>query len=278
MTRSPLVELLLRDYCHSGRPVCGGRHSDRQRVGSGGVRVTKRILVVEDEPDIRLLLRMVLEGSGHSVIEASDGDRAVARIAEERPDLVVLDVMLPGLDGWDVLAAMQSGGLAPDTPVVMLSALSSEQDQLRAWEGGASDYVAKPFTREQILQAIEGALEPVAADERERRREAMVDWLTRVRHDQDRRRRERVEVIQHRPEDPVAQLAAFVESTDDAVITLTEAGQVTSWNPDPERDVRQDFGDVCAESVEEIIGAGKRSCRADGQRLLSGRQRAAGVN
>ena len=218
--------------------------------------MTKKILVVEDEPDIRLLLRMVLEANGFSVLEAGDGNRALSMLAEERPDLVVLDVMLPGLDGWGVLGAMQAGRLAPDTPVVMLSALSSEQDRLRAWEGGATDYVAKPFTREQILQAIEGALEPIPSEERRRRRDAMVDWLRRVGAEQERRRRERVEVLALRPEDPVVQLAALVESTDDAVITLTLGGQVASWNPAAERILGWKADEAIGRALAELVEPG----------------------
>jgi PAS domain S-box-containing protein len=194
--------------------------------------VPGRILVVEDEPDIRLLLRMVLEGNGYSVVEAADAHRALSSVSDEQPDLVVLDLMLPGLDGWGVLSELQHD-LAPEVPVVVVSALSSVRDKLRAFEGGAVDYVAKPFARETIIEAVEGALAPV--HDIHARRADQVAWLSELGAQQERARLERVEAVANSELDPVAQLAAFVEGTDDAVIGLSSLGAVTNWNPAAER-------------------------------------------
>jgi PAS domain S-box-containing protein len=222
-------------------------------VGKRGVRVPGRILVVEDEPDIRLLLRMVLEGNGYSVVEAADAHRALSAVGDDPPDLVVLDLMLPGLDGWGVLNALQQD-LAPDVPVVVVSALSSVRDKLRAFEGGAVDYVAKPFARETIIDAVEAALTP--ADDLASRRANQVAWLSELGAQQERRRRERVEAVADSPLDPVAQLAAFVEGTDDAVIALNTSGEVTSWNPAAERILGWEASESVGRPLWDLVDPG----------------------
>jgi CheY-like chemotaxis protein len=106
-----------------------------------------RILVVDDEPDVQQFLRLVLEGAGYAVECAGDGQEAIRKIALECPDLVVLDIMMPVMDGWAVLAWLRGRG-APPPVVVVLSAL---EDGARALEEGAAEYLAKPFRVEQLL-------------------------------------------------------------------------------------------------------------------------------
>jgi DNA-binding response OmpR family regulator len=113
-----------------------------------------RILVVDDEPDILLLLRMNLEAEGHDVLLAADGEMALARIAEHKPDLVLLDVMMPLLDGWGVLQALQG----QDRAVVMVSAKADPRDAQRALELGALDYLTKPFDLDRLLAVVEEQL------------------------------------------------------------------------------------------------------------------------
>jgi DNA-binding response OmpR family regulator len=114
-----------------------------------------RILVVDDDSDIRGLVRELLDRRGFAVTEAKDGQEALRRVFEERPDLVVLDVAMPGLDGWATLERIRE---LSDVPVVMLTAKATELEKTRGLRAGADDYVTKPFGRQELLARIEGLL------------------------------------------------------------------------------------------------------------------------
>lgn len=115
----------------------------------------QRILVVDDDPDIRLLLRELLERRGYSLTEARDGNEALRVFFDERPDLVVLDVAMPGLDGWQTLERIRE---LSDVPVVMLTAKATELEKTRGLRAGADDYVTKPFGRQELLARVEALL------------------------------------------------------------------------------------------------------------------------
>ena len=115
----------------------------------------QRILVVDDDPDIRLLLRELLERRGYSLTEARDGNEALRVFFDERPDLVVLDVQMPGLDGWQTLERIRE---LSDVPIVMLTAKATELEKTRGLRAGADDYVTKPFGRQELLARVEGLL------------------------------------------------------------------------------------------------------------------------
>jgi DNA-binding response OmpR family regulator len=111
-----------------------------------------RILVVDDETDIRALVRVLLERSGHAVVEAADGNEALRVFYAEQPELVLLDVSLPGLDGFATLQRIRD---LSDVPVVMLTARADELDKVRGLRAGADDYVTKPFGRQELLARVE---------------------------------------------------------------------------------------------------------------------------
>jgi two-component system alkaline phosphatase synthesis response regulator PhoP len=111
-----------------------------------------RILVVDDEPDILLLHRLNLEGAGHEVLLAADGMKALERISEDAPDAVVLDVMMPVLDGWGVLEALNEQPTPP--PVLVVSAKSAAADIEHAMSLGAKGYLAKPFNAQTLLEEV----------------------------------------------------------------------------------------------------------------------------
>lgn len=111
-----------------------------------------RILVVDDEPDILLLHRLNLEGAGHEVLLVADGMKALERIGADRPDCVVLDVMMPVLDGWGVLEALQ--GRSDPPPVLVVSAKSAAADIEHALSMGAKGYLAKPFNAHTLLDEV----------------------------------------------------------------------------------------------------------------------------
>jgi DNA-binding response OmpR family regulator len=116
----------------------------------------RRVLVVEDDPSIMLGLRMNLEGEGYSVLSAEDGEGGLELARTQRPDLLILDVMLPKLNGFQVLQAIRREGLT--MPIIVLSARTGEMDKVTGLELGAEDYVAKPFTLAELLARVRAAL------------------------------------------------------------------------------------------------------------------------
>ena len=105
-----------------------------------------KIFVVEDNPEMRLMMRALLTGAGHEVIEAEDGSDVLLRSLEEEPDLVMLDVMMPVVDGWGALEALKSDHRTYDLPVIMVTAKKTVEDMERTEKPGAFDYVTKPWT------------------------------------------------------------------------------------------------------------------------------------
>jgi DNA-binding response OmpR family regulator len=113
------------------------------------------VLVVDDDSDVRKLVVELLARAGYRVNEAPDGRTALRTLYHERPDLVVLDVTMPELDGWRTLERIRE---VSDVPVVMLTALGAELEKVRALRGGADDYVTKPFGRQELLARVETVL------------------------------------------------------------------------------------------------------------------------
>lgn len=122
------------------------------------------VLVVEDEDDIAALVELNLELSGYQVTTANNGQVALDRIEADAPDVVLLDVMMPVLDGWQVLRELKENPRTREIPVVMLTALSEERDLIRGHLQGSVRYVTKPFQMNDLLQAIDDALTPADAD------------------------------------------------------------------------------------------------------------------
>lgn len=116
----------------------------------------KRILVIEDEPQMLLGLRDNLELEGYDVVTAADGEEGLAKAASSHPDLVLLDVMLPRTNGFDVCRTLRER--ANGTPIVMLTARSAETDKVLGLELGADDYVTKPFSITELLARIRAVL------------------------------------------------------------------------------------------------------------------------
>jgi DNA-binding response OmpR family regulator len=119
------------------------------------MRASASVLVVDDDPDVRALVSTLLGRAGYQVTEAQDGRAALKALYGERPDLVVLDVNMPDLDGWATLERIRE---LSDVPVVMLSARGEELEKVRALRAGADDYVTKPFGRQELLARVESVL------------------------------------------------------------------------------------------------------------------------
>jgi DNA-binding response OmpR family regulator len=129
------------------------------------------VLVVDDDPDIRMLVAFALEDSGYTVRQADCGDAGVAALEQKAPDLMVCDVMMPGLDGFGVLRAMRQRKLAPNTRVVMLTCKTEEKDHMRGFELGADEYLTKPFDPEELVARVKFLLS-ASAEQLAARREA----------------------------------------------------------------------------------------------------------
>jgi two-component system KDP operon response regulator KdpE len=112
-------------------------------------------LVVDDEPNLVDLIRMTLERDGYNVVEADNGYKALQRLRESLPDLVLLDVMMPEMDGMEALKEIRA---ASNVPVIMLTVRASEQDKVHGLELGADDYMAKPFSHRELVQRIKAVL------------------------------------------------------------------------------------------------------------------------
>jgi two-component system, OmpR family, alkaline phosphatase synthesis response regulator PhoP len=117
-----------------------------------------RVLVVDDEPDVLLLCRLNLEQRGHQVLEAPNGDVALERAHEGAPDLVVLDLMLPGIDGYEVLRSLREDETTARIPVVVLTAKSLQADRDRSHELGAAAFLTKPFLPEDLCDVVDRVL------------------------------------------------------------------------------------------------------------------------
>jgi CheY-like chemotaxis protein len=117
-----------------------------------------RVLVVDDEPDVLLLCRLNLEQHGHEVFEAGNGQEALRVVRERRPDLIVLDLMLPGVDGYGVLEALRSEGSTPGVKVLVLSAKSLQADRDRSRQLGAEAFLTKPFLPDDLCRIVDRML------------------------------------------------------------------------------------------------------------------------
>jgi DNA-binding response OmpR family regulator len=118
-----------------------------------------RVLVVDDNEDIRMLLRELLQRAGFEVLEEGNGRSALRAFHASRPDLVLLDVAMPELSGWETLERIRE---LSDVPVLMLTAKDAEADRVRGLRSGADDYVTKPFARDELLARVEALLRRAA--------------------------------------------------------------------------------------------------------------------
>ena len=119
----------------------------------------ERILIIEDETPMRTALRDLLAGEGYRVLTAVDGESGLARALDEKPDLILLDVMMPKLDGFSVCAELRR--LNHDLPVLMLTAKGQIEDRVTGLDAGADDYLVKPFSTEELLARVRALLRRV---------------------------------------------------------------------------------------------------------------------
>lgn len=114
-----------------------------------------KILIVDDDPSVRDLLADLLVLEGHEVRQACSGPEALEEIDRDRPDCLLLDIMMPGMSGHEVLATVRHSDGGPTLPVVMLSAAAEDEQAWRAWTGGVDYFLPKPFDTEYLLQCLD---------------------------------------------------------------------------------------------------------------------------
>ncbi|PIU64634.1 MAG: two-component system response regulator [Armatimonadetes bacterium CG07_land_8_20_14_0_80_40_9] len=118
----------------------------------------KKILVADDEKNIAKLVKVNLERAGFEVVVASDGIEALEKVEEEKPDLVVLDIMMPRMDGITVLKKLKEKEETKSIPVVMLTVKAEDEDIFRGWQEGADSYLTKPFNPAEVVIIVQGIL------------------------------------------------------------------------------------------------------------------------
>ncbi|MBA2439193.1 MAG: response regulator [Thermoleophilaceae bacterium] len=133
-----------------------------------------RVLVIDDEAPIRLLCRVNLAAEGMSVLEADDGPSGLKAAVSGKPDVILLDVMMPGLDGWDVAEALLDSEETAQIPIVFLTARAEFRDRARGLDIGGVDYITKPFNPVELAPLVRGLLDRLERGERdELRREKL---------------------------------------------------------------------------------------------------------
>lgn len=118
----------------------------------------KNILVVEDDPDIKELISFNLSNQGHQVFEANDGELGIEKARKDLPDLILLDLMLPGIHGLDVCRIIKADQETKDIPIIMVTAMGQEEDIIKGLETGADDYITKPFSIKVLLARVSAVL------------------------------------------------------------------------------------------------------------------------
>ncbi len=117
--------------------------------------MARKILVVDDERHIVRLVEINLQRAGYNVVTAYDGVEALEKVKSEQPEMIVLDVMMPRMDGFEVLGRLQADPTTADIPVIMLTAKAQDADIFKGWQSGVSSYLTKPFNPRELLTFVE---------------------------------------------------------------------------------------------------------------------------
>jgi DNA-binding response OmpR family regulator len=143
----------------------------------------EKILIVDDDATMANLLSTVLEFEGFRPLKALSGDEAIRMVKEEAPDLVLLDIMMPGMDGFEVLAHLRKDPRTEKMPVIMLTARTEDRDMFEGWRRGADEYVTKPFDPHRLVEVIGEVLArsyEERLEERARHVEYLLDLLSKI--------------------------------------------------------------------------------------------------
>lgn len=147
----------------------------------------KKILVVDDEPSIVKLVSVKLEKEGYELYTAYDGEEALSKVRDVNPDLIVLDVMMPKLDGRQVCARIKGNPETKQIPIIMLTAVGQFEEQLKGMEAGADEYVTKPFSPEALAKTVAEVLKKDAGFEKHRTgQERKLKTIIGIMHREDK--------------------------------------------------------------------------------------------
>jgi DNA-binding response OmpR family regulator len=141
----------------------------------------RTVLVVDDQGPLRILCRVALEDAGFRVLEARDGGEALACVRAEHPDLILLDIMMPGISGWEVTAELLADRSTDQIPIIFISARSELSDRMRAFELGAHGYLTKPFDPAVLAETVGAVLSQIERGERDA---ALAETLAALRKEQ----------------------------------------------------------------------------------------------
>ncbi len=202
------------------------------------MRSPQTVLVIDDDRDIATVCRLFLERAGFEVHEAATGRLGIDRARELAPDAIVLDYMLPDIDGVAVLGELTSEPSTAGIPVVMLTARTHRKDEEAAWAAGVTDFLTKPFESADLVRRVEAAMASDEAVEKAHRRDEAMERLTAT--DQEAMRR----------------LAAVVEGASDAILVLSTDGTIRAWNAAAERLYGWSRDEVVGRSVEALCPEG----------------------
>ncbi len=198
----------------------------------------KTVLVIDDDRDISTVCRLFLEQSGFIVHEAAMGWLGIECAREVKPDAIVLDYMLPDIDGIGVLGELTADRTTQDIPVLMLTARTHRKDEEAAWAAGVTDFLTKPFASSELVQRVQQMLGDDIANERDHRRgEAMIR-------------------LNAAEQETKGQLAAVVEGAHDAIILKSREGLIRSWNNAAEKLYGWTSEEVIGGSIELLCPGG----------------------
>jgi len=155
----------------------GARYRAANQAAVSRSTAEDRILIVDDESAIRLVCRLNLDSVGFQTLEAADGETALALARTEHPDLILLDVMLPGMDGWHVAAELAAEPETREIPILFLSARADRSDEERGHEAGGLGYITKPFDPSDLIEMVRDVLERAGRGERDALRR---EWQERL--------------------------------------------------------------------------------------------------
>jgi len=162
-----------RSQWRSGAPR--RRRTQSQGAAQSAANATRRVLVIDDEQSIRALCRVNLVASGFNVLEAEDGVTGLELARKEQPDLVLLDVMMPGLDGWDVARKLAADPKTRDIPIVFLTARADAADRRQGEHLGGVGYIVKPFDPVGIGDLVDDVLSRIEGGERDELRRSITE-------------------------------------------------------------------------------------------------------
>ncbi len=143
----------------------------------GDLPAKARVLVVDDDPELVQVISLNLELDGYEVLKAYNGIEALKMVREDKPDCILLDIMMPIMDGWEVLNQMRENPATMEIPVIIVTARTSDIDKIKGYGGGAQEYITKPFNPLKLKYVIEKALQPGVREEARRHRAEMIHQL-----------------------------------------------------------------------------------------------------